>query len=299
MKYSQLAGYQSIQKMEAEEIILHFDDSVKNIMNNEAIIHIEGVNKPYSRPVAADTTLKQLLENGEGLASEKGLKGIHIGYPIGGIFKKEYLDRVFDFSLLKDKNLHMGDLRIRFISEEECVVDYLAKITHEISIESCGRCIFCREGTRQLAKITSDITNGKSTSQDVSLLSAISSAMADGAQCVFGRGIGTMYLEVIEVFQSEIENHIDQKKCPALVCKKYISYHILGSLCKGCQKCLTVCPNFAINGKPGYIHVIDLFDCNRCGDCAIACEYGAIVKAGSLKPKTPGQPIPVGQWKGK
>jgi NADH-quinone oxidoreductase subunit F len=299
MKYRQLAGYQSIQKMEAEEIILQFDDSINNIANNMVVIHIDGVNKPCSQPVTPGTTLGQLLENSGGLSSEKGLKGIHIGSPIGGIFKEEYLDRVFDFSLLQEKNLHMGDLRIRFLSEEECIVDYLARLTHELSKESCGRCIFCREGIHQLAKITGDITNGKSTAQDMNLLRTIASSMADGAQCVFGRGIGAMYLEIIEVFQSEIESHIGQKKCQALVCKKYISYHILGSLCQGCQKCTSACPNSAINGKPGYIHVIDLFDCNRCGDCTMACEYGAIVKAGSLKPKTPGQPIPVGQWKGK
>ncbi len=84
-----------------------------------------------------------------------------------------------------------------------------------------------------------------------------------------------------------------------MVCRAYLTHHILGSKCVGCEKCLDVCPLDAIEGEEDYIHVIDQFECDSCGKCVKVCDYGAIVVAGAVKPRTPDEPIPVGSWRGR
>jgi NADH-quinone oxidoreductase subunit F len=125
-------------------------------------------------------------------------------------------------------------------------------------------------------------------------------AMRAGAACPFGRTAPNILLSTLEKFPEEYEAHMRRRLCPALVCERYVTFHILPDLCDGCGKCVEVCPEDAIEGGKGKIHVIDQDACEKCGKCYDVCLdlRQAVVKAGAIKPRTPKRPIPVGTWKG-
>jgi NADH-quinone oxidoreductase subunit F len=150
-----------------------------------------------------------------------------------------------------------------------------------------------------LAAILTDITVGKGKGEDLELLQEICEVMQSGAVCEVGKTAAQVVLTGITTFRDEFEAHIRKKRCPALVCKKFVTYHILGENCQGCGLCAESCPEDAITGEDGYIHVIDQDECTKCGACMKVCpaEYGAVIKAGGVKPRTPVEPIPVGSWK--
>lgn len=187
------------------------------------------------------------------------------------------------------------------IQKETCIIDSVRKHLSLIQAESCGKCVLCREGTYQMVTILTDITQGKGKSEDIALLLEIAGGMQTGSTCSLSMRAADSVLTTIKHFREEFEEHIKRKKCKALVCKKYISYHILGNKCQGCGNCLKNCPVSAIAGGEGLIHVIDQEECTKCGSCLAVCpvEYAAVTKAGPVKPRTPEEPVPVGSWKKK
>jgi NADPH-dependent glutamate synthase beta subunit-like oxidoreductase/formate hydrogenlyase subunit 6/NADH:ubiquinone oxidoreductase subunit I/ferredoxin len=180
-----------------------------------------------------------------------------------------------------------------------CIVELARSAVSFLKGESCGKCVLCREGSAQLLAILTDITIGKGKGEDLELLQEICEVMLEGAVCETGETAARIVLAGITRYREVFEAHIKKKRCPALVCRKFITYHILGEKCQGCQACLEQCPEDAIAGEAGMIHVIDQEECTRCGTCLKVCpvEYGAVVKAGGVKPKTPDEPIPVGSWR--
>lgn len=177
-----------------------------------------------------------------------------------------------------------------------CVVDWSKKMFDYARSESCGKCVMCREGTMQIYKIIKDITEGKGESEDIGLLKELAEVIKENGGCELSRLSSENLLVAIESHTDEWESHIKRKRCSALVCKKYISIHILPEKCQGCNKCMDSCSEEAIAGSKGMIHVIDQEKCSRCGKCIAICESNAIEKAGAIKPKTPESPIPVGSW---
>jgi ferredoxin len=182
---------------------------------------------------------------------------------------------------------------------ELCTVEVVRSSLSFLKRESCGKCVLCREGTAQLLAILTDVTTGKGKGEDLELLQEICEVMLGGVVCEVGGTAARIVLGAMRQYREEIKAHIRKKRCPALVCKKFITYHILGEKCQGCGLCLEECPEEAIDGGKGMIHVIDQDECTKCGTCMRVCpdEYGAVVKAGVVKPRTPDQPIPVGRWR--
>ena len=209
------------------------------------------------------------------------------------------LDKPLTAALLEQDDLCAGSMEIHLLDKGTCIVDYLLHLTESLQGDCCGRCVYCREGLRQIRRIVSDVTQGKQTPDDMDLLHLLADGMVTGAHCLYGRSVGRLWLKALEEFHEELEAHVRRRRCDALVCKKYYTYHILPNLCDGCMECLDECPNEAIEGKRKYIHVIDSFECDRCGKCAEICPKSAIVKAGAIKPRTPEEPVPVGKWRGR
>ncbi len=180
--------------------------------------------------------------------------------------------------------------------ETFCTVDWAKNMFDTARRESCGKCVFCREGTIQIYTIIKDISEGKGEQDDIELLAELFRILRENAGCEQARTAAGNLLFALENYPDEWEAHIKRKRCPALACKKLISVHILPENCQGCGDCTGSCFAGAIAGGPGMIHVIDPETCNRCGACLAICQYNAIQKAGAIKPKTPETPVPVGSW---
>ena len=177
-------------------------------------------------------------------------------------------------------------------AERACILHQLTEIIKIFYNESCGRCVFGYDGLFQIQTILSDITNKKGKSDDLDLIAELGSVMQTECLCDIGRAAAEFAISAINAFEPEIKDHITRKTCKSAFCQKFVTYHILKDKCVGCEECVDVCNDDAIDGKRKFVHVIDQDECTQCGKCMEACEYGAIVKAGAIKPKCPPKPIP-------
>jgi NADH-quinone oxidoreductase subunit F len=224
------------------------------------------------------------------------MKALLFGGKTGVLLSPNNLDIAIDYDSFVTHHLTMGDCSIKVLGPENCILDETKNALMFLKKESCGQCVFCREGTLQLFEILNDITTGRGSSSDIELLSEVSDVMHRLTNCNFGKNASNIVSTSINLFREEYDKHIGRKRCDALVCKSYITYHILPESCIGCGKCSAVCESKAILGSEKFIHVIDQNCCVKCGNCSAICPHDAIVKAGSVKPKTPDAPIAVGTW---
>jgi NADH-quinone oxidoreductase subunit F len=258
------------------------------------------VARPGVIEVALGTALRRIVEEiGGGVTGGGELKAVLIGGPSGGFLPSTSLDMPLDFEHLSAAGAIMGSGRITVVDERTCMVELARNCLAFLRDESCGKCVLCREGSAQLFTILTDITAGKGNSDDIALLSELCEGMQTGSICGLGRTAPNPVLTLLAYFREELEAHLRKKRCPALVCRKFITYHILGEKCGGCGLCRERCPEAAIAGDEGMIHVIDQDECTKCGICIEVCpaEYGAVTKAGGVKPRTPAEPVRVGSWK--
>ena len=231
----------------------------------------------FSKKITPRTILDQCSSN-------KEWKGMYFGYPMGKMLGANQLDEEIE---LTTDYIHIFD-------ETDCILDQLYKIAERYSKESCGRCVYGFEGVTQINMILSDLVQKKGKSEDIELLQDLCSVMETQALCDIGTSAARTVLTALQSFKEEIEEHVAKKNCRAVVCAKYVTYHILADLCTGCTDCVDACEDDAILGKKKFVHVIDQDECIQCGACMAACEEGAIVKAGAVKPKTPKKPVPCG-----
>lgn len=180
----------------------------------------------------------------------------------------------------------------------ECVVDRALSLLAAARGKSCGRCVFCREGTIQLHEILRDATRGKAESGDLELLGELAAMLRDYSGCEMAAKAADSLLCLMARYPEEFEEHFRRKRCSALRCKAYYTIHVLPEKCLGCGACVSLCPEGAIAGGVGLIHVIAVEKCTRCGLCIEECQSvsRAIVKAGALRPRLPESPQPVGSW---
>lgn len=256
------------------------------------------VVRPGIIEVPLGTTLRRMInEIGGGISGGRDLKAVLIGGPVGGCLPAGALDLPVDYENLAAEGAVLGSGGIMVADNDTCVVDLAKNCLSFTRSESCGKCVFCREGTWQLLAILTEITEGKGKPEDIDLLMELGEGVKSGAGCDLGRTAPNPVLTTIRHFREEYEAHVKRKRCPALVCKRFISFHILGDKCRGCLVCMRNCPANAIAGSDQMIHVIDQSECDKCGICLDACPFNAVTKAGGVKPVTPEEPIPVGSWK--
>lgn len=204
--------------------------------------------------------------------------------------------RFYNYSELD--SLTLGGLKSRSgviyqVKDSDCPVDLAKNQILKLREKSCGKCTFCREGLYQLNEIFSTITKGRAKASDVDLAKEIASAMTVSCNCTLGDEAGLPALSCINSFGSETEEHVKQKKCSSNVCLALTQFYVDPQLCKGDGNCINACPENCIEGKAGYISVIDNFDCTRCGKCLDACANGAIKKLSGRLPKLPSSPVPL------
>ena len=239
--------------------------------------------------VPMGTPLKDIIYKiGGGIPGGKRFKAVQTGGPSGGCIPAELLDLEVDFDELTKAGSMMGSGGMIVMDEDTCMVDVARYFINFLTDESCGKCVPCREGLRQMYKILTNITEGKGREGDIELLEELSETAIEASLCALGKSAPNPILSTIRYFRDEYEAHIKEKKCPALSCKELISYYIDPDKCQACMICLRKCPAEAIDGGKKKIHIIDQEKCTKCGTCFEACpsRFGAVQKIS-------GEPVPL------
>jgi len=181
-------------------------------------------------------------------------------------------------------------------SESSCVVDYCRQLMDMARKETCGECVFCREGTWQVYEIIKDITEGNSESDDYELLLDVLTQIKAGTSCELPRAAATQCLRLLKDEEEEWEKHIRRKRCAGLICRCSYTLYIDPLICDGCGDCLLASPDGVIVGGPGMIHVVNTDAYKNRLLSISACPKQAIKKAGPVKPKLPEVPVPAGSF---
>jgi len=224
-------------------------------------------------------TLRELIyEIGGGIPEGKSFKAVQTGGPSGGCIPKDLLDTPIDYDKLKEVGSIMGSGGMVVMDENTCMVDVARYFLDFLQDESCGKCLSCREGTKRMAEIVTNITNGQGAEGDLELLEELAIVVKDTSMCGLGQTAANPVLSTLKYFRDEYEEHIKNGKCPAGVCSALIQYLIISDKCVGCEACKKVCPQKAISGEKKKPHVIDQNKCIKCGVCLEACKVNAIDK---------------------
>jgi NADH:ubiquinone oxidoreductase subunit F (NADH-binding)/(2Fe-2S) ferredoxin/NAD-dependent dihydropyrimidine dehydrogenase PreA subunit len=238
--------------------------------------------------VPMGVTLRDIIfKIGGGIPGGKRFKAVQTGGPSGGCLPEELLDLPVGFDELTQAGSMMGSGGMIVMDEETCMVDVARYFLDFLTDESCGKCVPCREGMRQMLKILTRITQGKGREGDIELLEELSEVAGEASLCALGRSAPNPFLSTLKYFREEYEAHIKEKKCPALSCKELIAYHIDPDKCQACMICFRKCPAQAIDGGKNRIHVIEQGKCTKCGTCFEICpsRFNAVKKVS-------GTPVP-------
>ena len=217
-----------------------------------------------------------IFEIGGGIRGGRKFKAVQIGGPSGGCLGEEHLDVGLDYESLAKVGAMVGSGGMVVMDNTACMVEVARFFMKFTQSESCGKCVPCREGTRQMLALLTKITEGKGTPDDLELLQELALAVKDGSLCGLGKTAPNPVLTTLRYFRPEYEAHVVQKRCPAGACQALRVYSIDASKCRGCTLCAKVCPVGAISGERGKPHAIDPEKCVKCGTCAEKCRFGAI-----------------------
>ena len=225
------------------------------------------------------TTLREIIEDiGGGIPKGKKFKAAQTGGPSGGCIPASLMDTPIDYDNLTAIGCMMGSGGLIVMDEDNCMVD-IAKFFLDFTVdESCGKCTPCRIGTKRMRELLEKITDGKATLEDLDELETLAHYIKDNSLCGLGQTAPNPVLATLRFFKDEYIAHIVDKKCPAGVCKKLVSYSIVADKCKGCTACARKCPVGAISGAVKTAHTIDTSKCVKCGVCMDTCRFGAVTK---------------------
>lgn len=235
------------------------------------------VNNTGLIEVPMGTTLREIVfDIGGGIRNGKKFKAVQIGGPSGGCLTEEHLDLPMDYDSLAKAGAMVGSGGLVVMNEDTCIVEVARFFMNFTQNESCGKCVPCREGTKNMLKILEKIVKGQGTMEDLDKLEELAVAVKDGSLCGLGKTAPNPVLSTLKYFRDEYIAHIKDKKCPAGVCSAMKTFTIDESMCKGCTKCARTCPVGAISGTVKNPHKIDPDKCIKCGSCMSACPFKAI-----------------------
>ena len=235
------------------------------------------VNNTGLIEVPMGTTLREIVfDIGGGIRGGKKFKAVQIGGPSGGCLTEEHLDLPMDYDNLIAAGAMVGSGGLVVMNEDTCIVEVARFFMNFTQNESCGKCVPCREGTKNMLKILERIVKGKGEMKDIETLEELAVAVKDGSLCGLGKTAPNPVLSTLKYFKDEYIAHIKDKKCPAGVCEAMKTITINEELCKGCTKCARNCPVGAIEGSVKNPHHIDQSKCIKCGACVAACPFKAI-----------------------
>ena len=222
-------------------------------------------------------TIKDIIYKlGGGITGDKKFKAVQLGGPSGGCIPEYLSDTRVDYDSVNATGAIMGSGGMVVMDETTCVVDIARFFLDFTQKESCGKCTFCRIGTKRMLEILTRITEGEGRPGDIEMLESLAETIKDSSLCGLGQTAPNPVLTTIKYFRDEYEAHIRDKKCPALSCKKLLTYSILPDVCTGCTSCARGCPVDAIEGEKKKPHFIHQDICIQCGICFTRCKFHAI-----------------------
>lgn len=212
-----------------------------------------------------------------GIKNDKKFKAVQMGGPSGGCIPSDLIDTPVDYESITKTGAIVGSGGMIVMDETTCMVDMARYFLDFTRKESCGKCNYCRIGTKRMLEILERITKGEGKDGDIELLEELAKKIKDGSMCGLGQTAPNPVLTTIRYFRNEYEDHIYNKKCTAKSCKALLTFTITDA-CKGCTLCARKCPVEAITGKVKEQHVIDQEKCIKCGKCEESCKFGAILR---------------------
>jgi NADH-quinone oxidoreductase subunit F len=211
-----------------------------------------------------------------GKPAKGGFKAVQIGGPSGGCLTQAHLELPMDFDSLREVGAMVGSGGLVVMNQDTCMVSIARFFMQFTQNESCGKCVLCREGTRQMLGMLDEIIEGRATARTLEVLEETARAVRVGSLCGLGKTAPNPVLSTLRYFRAEYEAHVFDKRCPAGVCKALVNPEIVASKCTGCGACVRKCPVGAISGERKQPHVIDNEKCIKCGVCIKTCRFGAI-----------------------
>jgi len=228
--------------------------------------------------VAMGTSIKTVVfDIGGGAVNGRAIKAVQTGGPSGGCLPVDKFDLAIDFEVLSEAGSMIGSGGMVVMDEDTCMVDVAKYFLTFLQDESCGKCLPCRLGIDRMLEIITDITEGRGTPEQIDLLEELADTVSQTALCGLGKTASNPVLSTLRYFRPEYEAHINEKRCPAGVCKALITYSIDPDKCNGCGVCLRACVYEAITGEKKELHVIDSELCQKCGICRSECKFDAIL----------------------
>lgn len=221
-------------------------------------------------------TLREVIYNiGGGIKNDKEFKAVQMGGPSGGCIPAQLIDTPVTYEDINKTGAIVGSGGMIVMDEDTCMVDMARFFLDFTRKESCGKCNYCRIGTKRMLEILERITKGEGKDGDIELLEELAGKIKDGSMCGLGQTAPNPVLTTLRYFRNEYEDHIYNHKCTARSCKALIHYEITED-CKGCGKCRRNCPVNAISGDKKQVHTIDPNVCIKCGKCEDNCAFGAV-----------------------
>ena len=217
-----------------------------------------------------------IFDLGGGIQDGKKFKAVQLGGPSGGCIPEHLLDIPIDYDSVNSTGAIMGSGGMVVMDETTCMVDMARFFLAFTQDESCGKCTFCRIGTKRMLEILTRITEGKGREGDIEQLEELSEQIKDGSLCGLGQTAPNPVLTTLKYFRHEYEAHIHDHKCPAKNCKALLTYEIIPDMCTGCTVCAIKCPTDTITGTKKEIHFIEQDGCIQCGECFSRCNFDAI-----------------------
>jgi NADH:ubiquinone oxidoreductase subunit F (NADH-binding)/(2Fe-2S) ferredoxin/NAD-dependent dihydropyrimidine dehydrogenase PreA subunit len=222
-------------------------------------------------------TLREIIFNiGDGMEKDKEFKAVQTGGPSGGCIPASLLDLPIDYEQLTEAGSMMGSGGMIVMDEDNCMIDVAKYFLEFLRDESCGKCTACREGVDAMYRIITNISEGIGKPGDIALLEELGQAVKDGSLCELGRSAPNPVLSTLRYFKDEYEAHINERRCPAGVCRDLINYSIDPEKCTGCLICVKNCPQQAITGEKKKPQSIDQEKCIKCGVCQDVCKFEAV-----------------------
>jgi NADH:ubiquinone oxidoreductase subunit F (NADH-binding)/(2Fe-2S) ferredoxin/Pyruvate/2-oxoacid:ferredoxin oxidoreductase delta subunit len=236
------------------------------------------VNNTGLVEVPMGVSLREIIfDIGGGLPEGGRFKAVQTGGPSGGCLPAEKLDLAVDFDTLEAEGSMMGSGGMIVMDETTCMVDVARYFLHFLAGESCGNCTSCREGIARLRELLDAIREGRATPDTLSLIEELADTVRETSLCALGTSAVNPVLSTLKYFRDEYVAHVEEKRCPAGVCKALITFSIDSELCNGCTLCARDCPQNAISGERKEAHVIDQAACVKCGICRDVCRRDAVL----------------------
>jgi len=227
--------------------------------------------------VAMGTTLRTIVYDiGGGPYDGSAIKAVQTGGPSGGCLPAEKFDLPVDFETLTEAGSMVGSGGMVVMDERTCMVDLAKYFLTFLQDESCGKCIPCRLGISRMLEVLTDITEGRGRPEQLPLLEELGGTMGQTCLCALGKTAPNPVLSTLRYFRKEYDSHIQEKSCPAGICRALIQYSVNAENCTGCDACLKACPHMAITGEKKKPHKINQDLCTKCGICKDVCKFEAI-----------------------